>query len=69
MILCDEDQGDGGEGVVVHLRKPLPEEYSLPSVLSPSGPYLSVWDCDISLLIGLCLQALSHLSIHMLLPY
>ena len=37
----------------MHLRKPLPEEYALPSSCPLQALILSVWDCDISLLIGL----------------
>lgn len=50
---CDEGQGDGGEGVGVHLTKPLPEEYTLPPSCRLQALVLSLWDCDISLLIGL----------------
>ena len=50
---CDEGQGDGGEGVGVHLTKSLPEEYTLPPSCRLQALVLSLWDCDISLLIGL----------------
>lgn len=59
---CGEGQGDGGEGVGMHLMKPLPEEYAFPPFCHLQALVLSLWDCDISLLIGLSVSRHSPIS-------